>query len=359
MKYKVLYLELLEKAFRNHHIDCQITENTLFFPQQYIEATLEFFDRTSSMLMVQMDVTFSIGLAKHIVESVAGFGNTPEEAMENAWKNFINNCFHPILGAFFTNEFDDQIIREEKMIGGQSYEVVRNHLGIRGKLPENFHDEWLHQFEEDLAEYQFPVGIHWFRFYYAQHQQQTSVCEVLYDNYVWKEMQERALSYNYCPGDDFYSARVLYIAQSKPDIKRMARIIALAQDEEAALIEYGLSPLDAAKAYLFIQHAFGQVLIKRILNRCSFSNQAIINDGENQHIVPLNNEFFYREALSLGETIFKEGNSRDIELLKSIGISSAEFNALNNALKEGASLEGLEGASFADARMEIPGYTCC
>lgn len=358
MKNEKLYLELLEKTFKNHHIDCYITENKLVFPQQYIEATLNFSDRTSTVSMVQMDVVFSIGLVKHIVESLAGFGDTPEAAMDNAWRNFINNCFHPILAAFFTKAYDDQIIREEKVIGGDKYDVVRNYLGIRGKLPEDFHEEWLSRFEEDFAQYRFPAGIHWIQFYYGQHQSKTSACEIRCDNTIWKEMQEKALHYNYCHSEDFYSTRVSYIIQRKPDISRIARIIALAPDDKVdeALIEYGLSPLDATKACLFIQHAFGQVLIKRILKKCSFSEKAIITDGEKQYNVLLDNEFFYTEALSLGERILERGTSQDIDLFKSVGTCSAEFNALNNALNEGSTLEGLEGASFGNVMMEIPGY---
>ncbi|NDV66154.1 DUF6348 family protein [Bacteroides sp. 224] len=358
MNNQAFYLELLEKTFKNHHINCYIEESALIFPQQYIEAQVSFFDRTSSMPMVQMDVTFSIGLAKHIIESVAGFGDTMENAMKNAWSNFLNNCFHPILGTFFTNEYDDQIIREEKIIGGEKYEVVRSHLGIRGKLPEDFYDEWLKQFEKDLAVCQLPTGIHWIRFYYGQHQRQTSACEILYDNNPWEEMQKKAQQYSYCPSDDFYSTRTLYILHRKPDVNRLARIIALASEEEVndALIEYGLSPMDASKAYLFIQHAFGQVLIRKILNNCSFSDRAVITDGDKKYSILWAHEFFYTEAIKLGELIMGEGNLKDRKLLQSIATCSAEFNALNNALHNGSTIESLEGASFGEAMMEIQGY---
>lgn len=358
MNHPAIYLELLEKTFKNHHIDCYIEEETLIFPKQQIEAYVSFFDRTSSIPMVQMDVTFFIGLGKPMIESVAGFADTMEDAMKNVWSNFLNNCFHPILSAFFTHEYDDQIIRGEIIVGGEKYELVRSYLGIRGKLPEEFHDEWLSQFEKDLAQYQLPAGIHWFRFYYAQQQRQTITCEILYNNNPWEAMQTKAQHYNYCPADDFYSARTLYILHRKPDVSRLARIIALSSGEEVedALIEYGLSPLEASKAFLFIQHAFGQVLIKKILKKCTFSDRAVITDGDKKFPILLANEFFYTEAIKLGEFILEKGSRKDLKLLQGIATHSAEFNALNNALNNGSTMETLEGASFGEAMMEISGY---
>lgn len=115
-----------------------------------------------------------------MIESFAGLGTTAEQATAEVRQNFIVNSFPVVLAAFFA-PYDEQITREEWMIGGQKRQVVLGNIGDRGTLPEPREQslEWFKLFEEKVKAKTLTGELHWLRLYYAQMQSQPQVCEVL------------------------------------------------------------------------------------------------------------------------------------------------------------------------------------
>lgn len=352
---------LLADTFRNHGIECQYKDNILIFPNQQMAATVQMFDRTSgSATIVQLDVTLEIGLGKEIIESCAGFGTDLDSATAEAWNGFLRNSFHVLLSAFFTQDYDDQINRYEWTIDNHDYEAVMSQISIRGRQPEKFPLKWLDQFEDMIKQGSFSPGTHWVRLYYAQSGWEMVNCEILLDNTDWSSKYPLIQTFEYPTSENFFSVRVFMVLKDRFDVSKTASTIAWMNNEEdevidERLIKDGMSQVEAEKARLFIPIAFGRVFLKG-LTTSKFSDEAVVVDElDHKTEINLNDEPIYTEAYKLGEQIMKNGcmNKEHFQL---IFTQSAEFNAYNNALLEGAKPEDLDGGYFQPPVIFLPHY---
>lgn len=119
-------------------------------------------------------------------------------------------------------------------------------------------------------------------------------------------------------------------------------------DAVRELISRGHSPLRSEKLYLFIEMAFGRVLIKRLAN-VVFDDSYIVEsaDGKVTQYSFADDEYFdhaFHLAYGFIENI-DQGNARDVVL--AIGGRSAELSAFCKAKESG---EDVEGAVFQPLR---------
>lgn len=351
----------LFETFHKHGVECEIKDSLLLFPRQRMTAYVRLFDQTSGpTVIVQLDVILEIGLGKEIVESCAGIGNTIESATDDAWSAFLRNSFHVLLSAFFTKEYDDQIHQYEWNISGRTYKVVMSQISIRGNQPKKFTTEWLDQFEEMVKSQQLSPGTHWIRLYYAQSGWETLNSEILLDNEIWSTVASRVESFKYPKIENFFSLRIFVVLKDKLDISRAAATMAWLHDEgdeiiDNELIKDGISLPDTEKIRTFIPLAFGRVFLKGLTSSV-FPDQATIIDGaDNKTRIDLQNEPIYTEAYKLAEKIMKTG-SINKEHFQFLFAQSAELNAYNNALLEGAKPEDLDGGNFGEPVIFLPHY---
>ncbi|EGK00610.1 DUF6348 family protein [Dysgonomonas gadei] len=352
----------LAETFRRHNIECNIEKDLIIFPHQYMTAWAHIFNRSSSSMAVilQLDIHLEIGLGKTIIESCAGMGVDENTAIKDAWKNFLTNSFHTLLSAFFTKEFDHQVNNQQWVVDGRTYNVTISNVTTRGSHPDPLPLRWLEQLEETIKVQPLTEGTHWVRFYYAQSESELISGEILLDNEVWTGIEKFVRTFDFPTYKDFFSMRVFMVLKDHFDISRMAATMAwmVGEDDDAIeqqLMAEGLSLSDAEKANTFIPLAFGRVFLKGITT-AKFSDEAIVTDEtEKEATIKLSDEPIYTSAYQLAEKIIKEGCVNQ-EHFQNLFIQSAEFNAYNNALKDGAKAEDMNNARFGEPVIYMPHY---
>jgi hypothetical protein len=352
----------LAEAFHKHNIECNIENDLIIFPRQHMTAWTCMLNRSSSTkaIILQLDIHLEIGLGKVIIESCAGMGTNECSAIKDAWKNFLTNSFHTLLSAFFTKEFDDQINNHQWAIDGRIYDVTMSNVTTRGKHPDPLPLRWLQQLEDIIQSQTLEEGTHWVRLYYAQSESELISGEILLDNDVWTSVEKTVFRFDFPTYKDFFSIRVFIVLKDNLDISHVAATMAWMAGEddmaiERQMMENGLSLSDAEKANAFIPLAFGRVFLKGITT-AEFSDEAIITDGTgNEKTISLNDEPIYTSSYLLAEKIMKEGCVNK-EHFQNLFIQSAEFNAYNNALKDGAKAEDMNNARFDVPVIYMPHY---
>lgn len=225
--------EFLADTFRKHNIDCEIKEDIVVFPKQRITASTALVNRSSSSsaFILQLDVKFEIGQGRTIIESYAGLGMSMESAVSDTWKNFMKYSFHTLLAAFFSNEFEEQIEREQWLIGQQPYEVIISHSGIRGDVPKPFSTQWFDQLKTLIKSQQLSYDTHWIKLYYAQSENEPISLEILLDNEVWRTVEKEVQSFSFPHHKEFYSIRILIIIKKVADIDQVATTTSVMANE--------------------------------------------------------------------------------------------------------------------------------
>src|SRR5438034_5924255 len=128
--------ELLLELFRAHGVEAAPRDEWIAFPGRTLRAnaTIAREMKQQAGMSIQMDVQLEIAPGRTILESFAGLGETPEKAVADALHNFIANSFHVLLAAFFRSD-DQQVSREEWVVGGSTSRVTIGNVEVRGKPP--------------------------------------------------------------------------------------------------------------------------------------------------------------------------------------------------------------------------------
>jgi len=126
----------------------------------------------------------------------------------------------------------------------------------------------------------------------------------------------------------------------------------IATPEEAILelVSQGHSRLRAEKLYLFIETAFGRVLIQRLAN-VIFGDTYIVESAEGKEIeFRFADDEYNEHAINLAYNFVENSKQeRAREIVYAIGARSAELSAFTKARESG---EDLEGSVFAPIRWE-------
>ncbi len=206
----------LLELFRNHGIDVAPVGDWIVFRDRNMRAKAAIVREMKQQvgMSVQLDVRIEIEPGRTIIESFAGVGESKDRAVANAQHNFVVNSFHVILAAFFMPE-DEQVTREEWIIGGQRKLVTIGSIGMRGELLVQGEQAaaWFRQFKERLQAKRLEPRTYWVRLYYGQMQREAIACEVLLDNEPWEEMRSEMASIAWPVGEAFYSIRVFLVIQ--------------------------------------------------------------------------------------------------------------------------------------------------
>ncbi len=200
-------------------------------------------------------------------------------------------------------------------------------------------------------------GNHWIRLFFAQQENQTSVCEVLLNNEYCTPLQQKAEGFDWNKQEEYYSIRVFMILKTGIDFERVVKIVGSDGEYEDAfsrLEKMGLSELEIEKAFAYIPEAFGRKLNQDMGIVGTYSNKAVVmNTAKEQFEINLDNEKMYSKATVLINELTKNGWNDGLKL---IAFTSAAFNTLNTALNEGAKLEELDCSNFGTI-FYIPTYS--
>jgi|GEM_PF-1651574 len=352
VEYELKLNNLLLELFQKHNINGFIIEedNTIFL-DKCIKTHCHLYDKTSTQItVVQLDVIFEIGLDKYICESGAGLGENLDEAVADSFNSFVRNSFHTIFAAFFSSEYDGEVLRNVWFINSCKYEVVCSPIGIRGKKPETFSERWIAQFEETLQNQKLDTGINWIRLFYAISNNQVTTCEVLVNNETEYSLQDIASKFDIPLSKDFYTLRLLYILQNGFDFGRLSAIIAWAcqyyGDAHYEVIKnifsgLGMSALDIEKAYIMIPLGISQVFIEKIVSNSPTTKAIIMNKEKQAFEIDLKDECFFINSYEWAKSAI-DNTIKDSSSLIQILQMSSRFNVLNDALNKGSNPEDLE-----------------
>ncbi|MBN9295710.1 MAG: hypothetical protein J0I41_01810 [Filimonas sp.] len=335
--------------FKNHDVPCTLIDNELRFEAQHITAHARLFRRAEGpVLILQLDFCLEVGFGKTIMESCTGIGDDATTAIADAWKNFAMNSLHVMLAAFFHKDQGKQVDMEIWTIEGHQYTAFLSPIITKGTMPASFSTQWLTDLDAIIKQQPLPPGIHWIRFYRGADATQVYGSEILLDNANWSAIESQVQKMDYPVADSFFSFRIFIILKPAFDVARAATIIACNASREILdihkiLQEDGFTEVDAAKAYAFIPLAFGRAFLEQN-SKAKFSPIAILITEKETDIILMDEPIFAAAYTMAYDALTNSMPNREhfINLLS----HSAEFNAYNNALNDGATKESLDTASF-------------
>ncbi len=355
---------LLLELFQKHGADgFIIKEENFILLDQCIKAHCHLYDKTSTQtIVVQLDVIFEVGLDKIICESCAGIGSSAEEAIANSFNSFVRNTFHTIFAAFFSKDYDDQVLRDKWLINSAPYDVISSQIGIRGKKPDGLSVQWVEQFEDTIKKQMLNSGINWIRLFYSIFNNQITTCEVLINNEVTPFIQDIAEKFDITLTEDYYSLRLFYILQNGLDFGRLSAIILWASqyhgDNDFKTVSHifsklDISALDIEKAYTMIPLAVSYAFIEKIAPKALTTEAQIINKKKQTFNIDLKDEFFFIESYKWAKKCIDNNFIKRDSLIGILQMSSL-FNALNNALNNGTEPNDL---NFSQTILMLDNYT--
>ena len=295
-----------------------------------------------------------------LIETIAGFGSDDEQALAQAQAKFLAGPFHPLLEGLYDVSSAGQVALEDWRVGAASYRAyVGSYLlfGVRFEVPPELRERleaWVAAQPDDDAEF------HWCRVFWG-----GSVAEVLWDNETLPEAQRELATLPWPDVDGYASVRLFMLLRgSTRTDPRTIEVMDLAvnlfpqldEDGYWEALEREATPREAQLATNFMQIAFGRALIARLfpMPLDNFADEFNWSDGgELVGTDRLSTHPYYRAGV-------RAARLADFATLKAIGVSSAEFNALNQAM-HAASERGVEPdaewfANLRSSSLTIPGY---
>jgi hypothetical protein len=153
---------------------------------------------------------------REIVEFVAGSGDTPEKAVEDAKMNFVLSTFHPVYRGFL-NPADPHSYQEKMNIGGQPRELIMGDTLERGETTNNMPDmlPMRAKIREALASLPLSPQTHWIKIIYANRHSKTMMCAVTVDNEESPALQEAIAKLPWPSQEQFYMAKQFIVIKGK------------------------------------------------------------------------------------------------------------------------------------------------
>ncbi|WP_157758068.1 DUF6348 family protein [Acinetobacter larvae] len=206
-------IEPLQQLFDQHAIPYTMEEDWLVpyhdFEQYPAIRMLWFPYDTNGCLQVEVfhsDQTL-------MIECFAGIGESSDEAIPDALKNFCINSFHVFAVAFWGLKPDDQVDVIQWQIQDKNYTVYLGAMGTRlinlDTFPE-LPNHWFEQLQAQIEQESDLDHLAWFRLFVGNNQGELTV-EVLKNNDVWDEMQNTMCKLDWVLADGYYSIRQFMI----------------------------------------------------------------------------------------------------------------------------------------------------
>lgn len=339
--------EPLRRLFQSHGIEAEADDGWLRLPNAMAARAVVWRHDTGQpgMTMLQLDVVVELWTGRHVLESCAGFGDSYDKALDNAFESFASSALHPMLVAFFHT--DHEAVRDAMVIDGVMRAVTIGEVSVRGNPPggESMEMGWFQVFKKKLGQAELPGGTHWIRLYFAQQNGEILAKEVVLDNEPWPWMQQSLQDAPWPSGPDFMSARLFVVLQGGVDVSRaVARMVEMPGRPDAeigeALSRDGADPQEVQALLAFVPLAFGRVALQEL--EVTFSDKATVRDhaGDEGTEIRLAEDLVFAQADRLARRAIEHGTMTQDEFL-AVAARSAELHAINNAMNQGAEAKDL------------------
>ncbi|RKG50555.1 hypothetical protein D7X30_37520 [Corallococcus sp. AB011P] len=287
----------------------------------------------------RLDVWLEPWTGRWVVESVVGFGNTEEEALNDALTNFGRASLHVLLAAFIRPP-DEHVTVATWQVGGVDRKVILGNIITRGDNPgPKLEELWFKAFESALRSLPLTSGTHWVRVYYAQREEKRMALEVLLDNEPWQELADLLETAPWPAAPGFLSRRLFLVLQGGVDVSSaVGAWFDVPEDEDPIPLiqQQGATLLEAEKLYAYLPLAFGEILMKQMGAVSPLSADFTANPPIVQRSVLLAEDPLWRDAVHLSEQALRGETALTGQQVVQLACSSATIHTLNDLMKQGA-----------------------
>jgi hypothetical protein len=185
---------------------------------------------TPSFTTLQLDFEIALDYGRPLRDSLAGFGSTYDEAVASGFTRFVSYSLHPLLCALYDYPLDEHIEFAEWDVQGSTWEVFKGSFGgmhvpgpdtVEKLDPTQIVPADFNPFIEDQIKSRMQDGdMHWVRFFYAQQDRQCVSSEVMWDNKLWTESQDRMRRLAWQKLSGFFSVRSFTFVRRKGAAKQ-------------------------------------------------------------------------------------------------------------------------------------------
>ncbi|MER8389774.1 DUF6348 family protein [Mesorhizobium sp. M1329] len=219
-------LDMIHGALIAHGIDAIRREQDVTLQSRQLRFEAEVFETGSNGRLVLEIYIFSPLLdVQPVIESFAGFGDTREEELNQAFEKFIRGVFHVAIEGLADHVCDDIQAEVEiwqrssarwniwrnnarwKIYGGPVISQATTELCSLSRGYPAFYAKL-----EKLFTASVPPGGHFVRTFLAGLNGTLISGEVLLDNAVWQEGQNLAISHDWDYGDGYQAIRQVILA---------------------------------------------------------------------------------------------------------------------------------------------------
>lgn len=361
--------QFLMEAFHHHgHPEATIDGEWVVMPgYPPARASAYPYEPGKGFVNLQLDVEIALDDGRVIGESVAGIGKDNDEALANGFSKFAANSLHVLLCAFYDYPVDEQVDVYEWEIHGDKWEVITGPFGVLHIATDGPVDnpQSLQVAPNDL--FAFIEGqiksrtsgdeeLHWVRFFHGQHDDTGMESEVLWDNEVWQESQERLsrLDWPNVPGYTFVRSFTVLRKKGAKQHRGAAENAKGIEQALSVLLDYCGQHPDARDEAIY-QHlvntrvppeladrvvVFGPMCFSSVLLRDIYPTEYFVHTDKPPYpLKKLDKEPVFavgrRYAMAVG-AIPERRNA-----FMFVASRCALFNAANQALNQGSKLEHL------------------
>lgn len=206
-------LAYLRALFTAHGAPCALSRDgaSLVFPARpyqlfsHVEKVKRVEDRHVLELVVALELS---GRDRAVVETFAGWGETRDEALDQAFTYFTQSAFHVWLAAFF-GIGDYRVTEEEWLVAGKAKRAYAGEMVTIGRFPAGgiLMTDVFPALEAAVKSRPMEDNSHWLRFFFAQVKEGQRVCQVLLDNEPWPDVREEMERFPWPESDNYYSIR--------------------------------------------------------------------------------------------------------------------------------------------------------
>ncbi|MCW5821579.1 MAG: hypothetical protein KIT34_02190 [Cyanobacteria bacterium TGS_CYA1] len=164
----------------------------------------------SNEKIVLLEAVCEFGPGQLMKERLAGVGETQEQAIMDAQRNFVSCVFHVWLSAFFgkSNEYTNEYFWQ---INGIERRVLIGSPSGRGDLDASEDARWQEKWYQLIRTLKIRDGLHWASLCYTQQDEKFIACDALLDNNSCETVKQEIQKFSWPSRKNFYSVRQFMI----------------------------------------------------------------------------------------------------------------------------------------------------
>lgn len=214
----------LQAALKEHGLSYKLAGEWLEVDQRAAHMQAQVFEKPdvgqARMVVLELQVHAAILGEAPLIETFAGFGATPEDAVRYAFARLLEGSFHPIIEALTSHQCETGQAETEVWTGPADNGSPEWQAFIGPLQPQGdgdpLVDVYLDVFDEmKTLLTQTASNAHWLRIYICTSANKVQAVEVLLDNQPWEAGTELLLSIEWPKSQAFAALRHFVLAMPR------------------------------------------------------------------------------------------------------------------------------------------------